>query len=105
MSISARRVIRAAQFGVASLLGSIELTACVGANPPDLVTHRYYETDLPPEELVHRADNAAFFNETLPGRKGPLGAPGGAATVGQMGVDTPLVAGLPPRAESPHPSA
>ena len=61
--------------------------------------------DLPPEELVHRADNAAFFNETLPGREGPLGAPGGAATVGRVGVDTPLVADLPPRAESPHPSA
>jgi ferredoxin len=64
-----------------------------------------YETDLPPEELVHRADNAAFCNQTLPGREGPLGAPGGAATVGRVGVDTPLVAGLPSRAESPHPSA
>ena len=49
----------------------------------------YYETDLPPEELVHRPDNAAFFNETLPGREGPLGAPGGADTVGRVGVDTP----------------
>ena len=77
----------------------------MGLIPTDLVPHRYYETDLPPEELVHRAVNAAFFNETLPGREGPLGAPGGAATVGRGGVDMPLVAGLPPRAESPHPSA
>ena len=39
MSISARRVVRAAQFGVALRI------------PTDLVPHRYYETDLPPEEL------------------------------------------------------
>ena len=57
----------------------------------------YYETGPPPEELVHRADNAGFFNETLPGCEGPLGAPGGAATVGRVGVDTPMVAGPPPR--------
>lgn len=64
----------------------------------------YYEADLPPEELVHRASNAAFFRETLPGRGGPLGAPGGAAAVGRVGVDTPLVADLA-RAESPEPPA
>jgi NAD-dependent dihydropyrimidine dehydrogenase PreA subunit len=63
----------------------------------------YYEVDLPPDQLAHRADNAAFFHETLPGRGEPLGAPGGAAAVGPVGVDTPMVAGLPPRAESPDP--
>ena len=52
----------------------------------------YWEGDLPDDEQRHRDDNAAFFNRTLPGRDGPLGSPGGAASVGPIGVDTPLVA-------------
>jgi ferredoxin len=55
----------------------------------------YYETDLAAEQQQHLADNAAFFLETLPGRDGPLGSPGGAANLGRLGVDTPLVAALP----------
>ncbi|MGV0792409.1 ferredoxin [Mycolicibacterium sp. XJ1819] len=57
----------------------------------------YYETDLPDEQRQHLADNAAFFSEVLPGRDAPLGAPGGAAAVGRIGVDTPLIAALPKR--------
>jgi NAD-dependent dihydropyrimidine dehydrogenase PreA subunit len=57
----------------------------------------YYETDLPADQQQHLADNAAFFTETLPGRDGPLGSPGSAASVGRVGVDTPLVATLPAR--------
>lgn len=56
----------------------------------------YYETDLPTDQHRHLADNAAFFGETLPGRDGPLGSPGGAANLGPLGVDTPLVSALPP---------
>lgn len=55
----------------------------------------YYETDLPDDEQQHLADNAAFFHHTLPGRDGPLGSPGGAANVGPLGVDTPLVNAMP----------
>ena len=33
----------------------------------------------------------------LPGRDGPLGSPGGAAKVGPVGADAPLVANLPPQ--------
>ena len=55
----------------------------------------YYETDLPEDEVVHLADNAAFFDETLPGRDAPLGSPGGADGLGRVGVDTPYVASLP----------
>jgi NAD-dependent dihydropyrimidine dehydrogenase PreA subunit len=40
-------------------------------------------------------DNAAFFGEVLPGRDAPLGAPGGAAKVGRIGVDTPLAEQTP----------
>jgi NAD-dependent dihydropyrimidine dehydrogenase PreA subunit len=43
------------------------------------------------------ADNAAFFEAVLPGRDAPLGAPGGAAHLGRVGVDTAAVAALPPR--------
>ena len=59
----------------------------------------YYETDLPDAEQQHLADNAAFFTEVLPGRDTPLGSPSGATTLGPVGVDTPLVAALPPRGE------
>src|SRR5512139_4072396 len=54
-----------------------------------------YETDLADAEMVHLADNAAFFEMVLPGRDEPLGSPGGAHAVGRVGVDTPLVASLP----------
>ena len=57
----------------------------------------YGDGELPADQQQHLADNAAFFSETLPGRDGPLGMPGGAAKVGSLGVDTPLVAALPPR--------
>jgi ferredoxin len=59
-----------------------------------------YETDLPEDELQHLADNAAFFTDVLPGRDAPLGSPGGATKLGPVGVDTPLVAALPPQATS-----
>jgi hypothetical protein len=55
----------------------------------------YYEDDLPEELNPYLADNEAFFTEVLPGRDEPLGSPGGAAKVGPLGVDTPLVAGQP----------
>ena len=58
----------------------------------------HYEIDLPTDQHQHLTDNAAFFSETLPGRDGPLGSPGGAANLGPVGVDTPLVAALAPRA-------
>jgi NAD-dependent dihydropyrimidine dehydrogenase PreA subunit len=58
----------------------------------------YYEIDLPEDERQYLADNAAFFHDTLPGRAGPLGSPGGAAELGPVGVDTPLVAGMPRQA-------
>lgn len=57
----------------------------------------YFETDLPDDEQRHLADNAAFFSEVLPGRDAPLGIPGGAAKLGPVGADTPLVAAIPPR--------
>ncbi|MBV8928972.1 MAG: ferredoxin family protein [Mycobacteriaceae bacterium] len=62
----------------------------------------FYETDLPHDEHEHLADNAAFFTETLPGRDAPLGSPGGAALLGRLGVDTPLVAAMASQKGSAH---
>jgi NAD-dependent dihydropyrimidine dehydrogenase PreA subunit len=55
----------------------------------------YWEGDLPDDQLQHLDDNAAFFSQPLPGRNSPLGSPGGAAIVGPLGVDTPLIAAMP----------
>lgn len=55
----------------------------------------YFEDDLPESEQKFRVDNAAFFTDVLPGRVAPLGTPGGATDLGAVGVDTPMVAGLP----------
>jgi NAD-dependent dihydropyrimidine dehydrogenase PreA subunit len=41
---------------------------------------------------AHLVDSVAFFELPLPGRDRPLGNPGGAAKVGDIGVDTALVA-------------
>ena len=57
----------------------------------------YYEDELPDDQQGHLADNAAFFTTTLPGRAGPLGSPGGAAGLGRLDVDAPLVAAMPPK--------
>lgn len=57
----------------------------------------FYEDDLPESQRTFLADNAAFFAEILPGRQAPLGMPGGAPALGPVGVDTPMVAALPPR--------
>jgi NAD-dependent dihydropyrimidine dehydrogenase PreA subunit len=72
-----------------------ECVDCGACEPVCPVEAIYYEDDLPQKWTIFTADNAAFFNETLPGRDGPLGSPGGAARVGAVGVDTELVAGYP----------
>jgi ferredoxin len=57
----------------------------------------YWEGDLLDDQSQHLDDNAAFFSQPLPGRDSPLGSPGGAASVGSLGVDTALIAGMPRR--------
>ena len=79
---------------------NIQTEECVdsGACPPVCPLEAIkYEDFLPDELTPFLADNAAFFTETLPGQDRPLGSPGGAAKVGAVGGDTPLVAGLPPQ--------
>ena len=70
----------------------IDCGACEPVCPVEAI---YYEDDLPADLSPYLADNASFFTETLDGQDAPLGSPGGAAKLGPLGVDTPLVAGLP----------
>ncbi|MFA1701455.1 ferredoxin [Mycobacterium intracellulare] len=72
-----------------------ECVDCGACEPVCPVEAIYYEDDLPEELQPYQADNAAFFSDTLEGRDEPLGSPGGAAKIGPLGVDTPLVASLP----------
>ena len=77
-----------------------ECVDCGACKPLCRVEAIYWEGDLPDDQLQHLADNAAFFSQTLPGRDGPLGSPGGAEDVGRLGVDTSLIAAMPARESS-----
>ena len=77
-----------------------ECVDCGACEPVCPVEAIYYEDDLPGELQPYLADNDAFFSTVLPGRTEPLGSPGGAAKIGHLGVDTPLVASVPPQGEA-----
>ncbi|MBB1151660.1 ferredoxin [Amycolatopsis dendrobii] len=72
-----------------------ECVDCGACEPVCPVEAIYYEDDLPDRWRIYAEDNARFFSETLPGRDAPLDSPGGAVKLGDLGVDTPLVSGLP----------
>ncbi|MGO1581874.1 MAG: ferredoxin [Actinomycetaceae bacterium] len=75
-----------------------ECVDCGACEPVCPVEAIYYEDDLPDTLRPYLADNAAFFDDTLPGHDEPVGSPGGAMRLGRIGVDTPLVAAAPPQA-------
>ena len=54
---------------------------------------------MPPQWSDYLRDNASFFEDPLPGHDEPLGSPGGAARLGPLSVDAPLVASQAPSAE------
>jgi len=64
----------------------IDCGACVTACPVSAI-----QGPLDVQDQVWLDDNRAFFELPLPGRPEPLGDPGGALSVGPLGVDTPLV--------------
>ena len=72
-----------------------ECVDCGACEPACKVEAIYWEGDLPDDQRAHLADNAAFFRQPLAGREVALGTPGGSAKVGPLGVDTPLIAGMP----------
>ena len=76
-----------------------ECVDCGACEPVCPVQAIFYEDDLPGEWAPYLADNEAFFSWPLPGREKALGSPGGAAKLGALGVDTPLVAGVPRQGE------
>jgi NAD-dependent dihydropyrimidine dehydrogenase PreA subunit len=67
----------------------IDCGACESACPVQAIADDQTAGD---EAVEFLRDNAAFFQETLPGRALPVGNPGGAATTGSLGIDTALVA-------------
>jgi NAD-dependent dihydropyrimidine dehydrogenase PreA subunit len=81
-----------------------ECVDCGACEPVCPVEAIYYEEDLPGKWQAYTGENARFFAEPPPaspspfnGRSEPLGSPGGAAKLGVVGADTPLVTGLPPQ--------
>ena len=73
-----------------------ECVDCGACEPVCPVEAIYYEDDVPSQWDGYLADNAAFFEDTLPGHSEPLGSPGGAARIGELDIDAPLVASQPP---------
>ena len=67
----------------------IDCGACEPVCPVEAISQ---DRRVPEEDKEFVEDNRRFFVEVLPGRDAPLGAPGGARKVGEVGVDTPFVA-------------
>jgi NAD-dependent dihydropyrimidine dehydrogenase PreA subunit len=70
----------------------IDCGACEPVCPQDAITP---DVTAIGDRAAHVRDNRDFFLTTLPGRDAPLGQVGGAAKVGRVGVDTPLIATAP----------
>ena len=68
-----------------------ECVDCGACEPVCPVEAIYYEDDLPDVWADYYKANVEFFDE--------VGSPGGAAKVGALGFDHPLVAALPPQGE------
>ncbi len=66
----------------------IDCGACEPVCPVDAISQ---DRRVPEDDQAFVEDNRAFFTEVLPGRDAPLGTPGGARKVGDLGVDTELV--------------
>lgn len=70
----------------------IECGACEPECPVDAIfVDRTARGDADKSPFV--TDSIAFFTEPLPGRADPLGDPGGAGSLGEVGADTEFVAG------------
>ena len=69
-----------------------ECVDCGACEPVCPVEAIYYEDDLPEQWADYHRVNIEFFDE--------IGSPGGAAKIGVLKFDHPLVAALAPRAAS-----
>ena len=68
-----------------------ECVDCGACEPVCPVEAIYYEDDLPAEWGDYLTANVEFFDE--------IGSPGGAAKLGEISHDAPLVAKLPPQGD------
>jgi NAD-dependent dihydropyrimidine dehydrogenase PreA subunit len=66
----------------------IDCSACEPVCPVEAIVP---EAEVSEAEEDFIAANAAFFTEILPGRTEPIGDPGGADAVGEIGADVPFV--------------
>jgi NAD-dependent dihydropyrimidine dehydrogenase PreA subunit len=71
-----------------------ECIDCGACEPACPVTAISLDTKVAGGKAAFVDDNARFFEEPLPGREEAIGAPGGAAVTGAIGVDTELVSGF-----------
>jgi NAD-dependent dihydropyrimidine dehydrogenase PreA subunit len=67
----------------------IDCSACEPVCPVEAITPL---EDVSDADTQFIDENARFFAEPLPGLGEPLGKPGGAAKVGEIGTDTTFVA-------------
>lgn len=78
-----------------SYINPAECIDCGACEPECPVEAIFTDREARDDELQMQfaEDSRVFFSELLPGRDAPLGTPGGAGKVGDLGVDTPFVAG------------
>jgi NAD-dependent dihydropyrimidine dehydrogenase PreA subunit len=74
-----------------SYINPRECIDCGACEPVCPVEAIFQDRRVPESDLAHIADNQAFFVDVLEGRDEPLGDPGGARKVGDLGTDTALV--------------
>jgi NAD-dependent dihydropyrimidine dehydrogenase PreA subunit len=68
-----------------------ECVDCGACEPVCPVEAIYYEDDVPPQWKEYYKANVEFFDD--------LGSPGGAAKMGMIPKDHPIIAALPPQGE------
>ncbi len=74
----------------------LECVDCGACEPVCPVEAIFYEDDVPEEWNAYTEANDAFFNDTTVFPAAP-DTPGGAAKFGEVDIDHPLVAALPPQ--------
>jgi NAD-dependent dihydropyrimidine dehydrogenase PreA subunit len=77
-----------------SYINPRECIDCGACEPVCPVEAIYQDRRVPESDTAYIEDNQAFFVEILDGRDAPLGDPGGARKVGDLGTDTDLVKGV-----------
>ena len=75
-----------------------ECVDCGACEPVCPVEAIFYEDDVPDQWSGYVSANIDFF-DVQPEKGSPLGSPGGAAKVGKVEYDHPMIAALPPMGE------